>query len=278
MNTINGIGVGLRFDMARAFLDAKPDCVSWVEVHPENYMRRGGRYRSLLSEAREQLPIVTHGLTMCFGALAPTEREYVDDLNTFLKEVGTPWHSDHLCFAGAHGTFLHDLLPIPFTDEAAAICAQRITEARDAVDCEIAFENVSYYAPQSTDPLDEAHFCVEVLKRTDCKMLLDVNNVYVNSRNHGFDPKAFVDLIPADRVVQLHVAGHLIRDDGIRIDTHGEAVCDDVFALLGYTLEKLGPRPVLLERDNNIPPLNVIIAEAERLTEIYEAATSRTAA
>ena len=277
MSHHHGVGVGLRIDMARRFLDEQPSEAAWIEVHPENYIGRGGLYRSLLDEAKERLPVVTHGLTMGFGSLDPYDPEYLGRLKAFLKEVDAPWHSDHLCCPG-YGAFVHDLLPVPFTDEVATIASQRITEARDALDIELAFENLSYYAPQSEDPLDEARFCVEVLERADCKMLLDVNNVFVNSRNFGFDPKAWIDLIPPERVVQLHVAGHLIREDGLRIDTHGEPICDGVFELLEYTFGKLGHRPVLLERDNNIPPLKTIVAELDALGAIYRRATDAEAA
>ena len=270
MTALEGIGLGLRVDMAEQFLSQAPPQVKWVEVHPENYIRRGGLYHSYLRRALERYPVATHGLTMCFGNNEPFEDDYLDDVRSFLREVGTPWHSDHLCFGSAGGAVLHDLLPLPFTEEAAHVAAQRIGEARDRLEVELAFENVSYYAPQSGDGLDEARFCVDVLQRTDCKMLLDVNNVYVNSRNFKFDPRAFVDLIPPDRVVQIHVAGHHTRDDGIRIDTHGEAVCDGVYELLAHALEHIGPVPVLLERDNDIPSLDDLLDEVDRLSQIYD--------
>ena len=278
MSEYNGIGLGLRVDMASDFLDAMPTSVSFIEVHPENYIRRGGLYRSYLDRARERYPVLTHGLTMCFGHTEPCEREYLDDLKAFLHEVKTPWHSDHLCFGAAGGSYAHDLLPIPFTDEALKTVAARMTEARDATDVEIAFENISYYAPQGPDPLDEARFCVAVLEEADVKIMLDVNNVFVNSRNLGFDPKAWIDLIPPERVVQMHVAGHLIRPDGLRIDTHGEPIPDGVYELLEYTLRRMGPKPVLLERDNNVPPLADLLAEVDRLDEIYQRSVGERAA
>lgn len=266
-----GIGVGLRMELARPLLELEPPEVRWLEVHPENYMRRGGRYPSTLKRAMQRWPVVTHGLTMCYGALEPYDAGYLKDLRGFLADVGTPWHSDHLCFSSVDGQFLHDLLPLPLTEEAAKICAQRLMECRDQVDVPLAIENVSYYAP-SGDPTAEADFCVEVLERADAKMLLDVNNVYVNSKNHGFDAKAFVDRIPPERVVQLHVAGHYVRDDDLRIDTHGESVCDEVYDLFEHTIRRMGPKPVLLERDNNIPPLGEILAEVRRLEVIYDRA------
>ncbi|MAQ16875.1 MAG: hypothetical protein CMN30_19040 [Sandaracinus sp.] len=265
-----GIGLGLRVDMAARFLDEAPESVRWVEVHPENYIGRGGLYRSYLDRARERWPVLTHGLSTCLGDTEALDTEYMGQLRGFLGEVGTGWHSEHLCFGSGAGAALHDLLPLPFTDEAARTAADRFGRVRDAIDLEFAFENVSYYAPQGDDGLDEARFCAEVLERTGGKMLLDVNNVYVNSRNFGFDPRAFIDLVPPDRVVQMHVAGHFVRDDGLRIDTHGEPVCDDVYELLGYALRHVGPVPVLLERDNDIPPLEDLLAEVERLTRIYD--------
>jgi len=274
-----GIGLGLRVGMAERFLEEAPDSVGWVEVHPENYIGRGGRYRSYLERAMERWPVVTHGLSACLGNTDPNEAEYLGQLRRFLGDVGTPWHSEHLCFGDAGGAALHDLLPLPFTEEAATTAARRLDEVRSAIDVELAFENVSYYAPQPSEMgdesgLEEARFCVEVLERTDAKILLDVNNVYVNSQNFGFDPKAFIGLIPPERVVQMHVAGHFVRDDGIRIDTHGTAVCDDVYELLEVALRHVGPVPVLLERDNDIPPLEELIAEVERLDAIYQRATA----
>jgi len=268
-----GIGIGFRMDLAAELLERAPDAVQWLELHPENYIRRGGRYRSRLAKARERWPLVTHGLTMSFGCPRPHEREYMDELRDFVREVGTPWHSDHACFGGAHGAFVHDLLPVPFTDEAVSTMVARVREAQDQLDVDVAVENVSYYAAQAEDPLLEIDFLVEVLERANAKLMLDVNNVYVNSKNFGFDPKRWIDKVPTERVVQMHVAGHFVRQDGLRIDTHGEAICDDVYELLDYTLRRVGPVPVLLERDNNIPPLDVVLAEVEQLRAIYDAAT-----
>lgn len=267
-----GIGVGLRMDMAPAFLEARPKSVRFIEVHPENYVGRGGRYPAMLEAAREHYPVITHGLTTCFGSPDPFDRGYLADLRSFLHDLEVPWHSDHLCFGGVGGQFVHDLLPLPFTEEAASVAVTRFCEARDAIDLPLAIENVSYYAPVADNALDEASFVREVLERADAKLLLDVNNIFVNSRNFGFDPYAYLDRIPMERVVQIHVAGHLVRPDGLRIDTHGEPVCREVFALLEHTLRRTGPKPVLLERDNEIPPLEVLLAEVDALTEIYERA------
>ncbi len=270
---IQGIGLGLRYDLARELLERKPQTVAWLEIHPENYVERGGRYQAFLDRAREDWPILTHGLTMCFGATAPFPKEYLASLKDFLSELEAPWHSDHLCVGGTDDRFFHDLLPLPFTDEAARNAAQRLIEARDTLNVPLALENVSYYAPQAHDGLLEADFVREVLERADAKLLLDVNNIYVNSRNFDFDPRDYIDRIPLERVVQIHVAGHHVRDDGLRIDTHGESVPQPVFELLEYALTKLGPIPVLLERDNQIPPLEELLAEIEELWTLYHRAT-----
>ena len=271
--TVTGIGIGLRYDLATELLERRPDAVSWVEIHPENYVDRGGRYQEMLELARRDWPVVTHGLSTCLGAVEPFDSGYLRQLGRFLEELEIPWHSEHLCLGGVDDRFFHDLLPLPFTDEAATVASQRLTEVRDTIGTPLALENVSYYAPQGADGLEEADFVVEVLQRADAKLLLDVNNIYVNSRNFGFDPKAYIDRIPKERVVQIHVAGHHVRDDGLRIDTHGEAVPDDVYQLLAYALRKVGPVPVLLERDNNIPPLDTLLEEVDALWSIYRDAT-----
>lgn len=270
---VQGIGLGLRHDLADELLERKPASIGWLEIHPENYIERGGRYEEILLGARRQWPLVTHGLTNCLGSLSPFDPDYMQSLGEFLVELDVPWHSEHLCLGNVSDRFFHDLLPLPFTDEASEVAAQRLNELRDAIDRPLALENVSYYAPQGADGLAEADFVVEVLERTDAKLLLDVNNVFVNSRNFGFDPRAYIDRIPPDRVVQIHVAGHQVRDDGLRIDTHGEPVPDDVYELLDYALRKVGAVPILLERDNDIPPLDVLLAEIDMLWRIYRNAT-----
>lgn len=267
-----GIGLGLRYDLARELLERQPETVAWLEIHPENYMERGGQYEAFLDRARERWPILTHGLTMCFGATEPFQEQYLESLKSFLAELEAPWHSDHLCVGGANDRFFHDLLPLPFTEEAVRNATQRLVEARDALDLPLAVENVSYYAAQAADGLLEADFVREVLERADAKLLLDVNNIYVNSQNFDFDPRAYIDRLPLDRVVQIHVAGHQLRDDGLRIDTHGEPVPEPVYELLEYALTRLGPVPVLLERDNKIPPLDELLSEIDELWTIYRRA------
>lgn len=266
---VEGIGLGLRHDLADELFERHPSSIAWLEVHPENYLDRGGRYQEMLELARRDWPVVTHGLSTCLGSLEPFDASYLRDLGAFLRDLDVPWHSEHLCLGSLGDRFFHDLLPLPFTGEAAEVACQRLIEMQNAIDRPLALENVSYYAPQGPDGLAEADFVVEVLERTDAKLLLDVNNVYVNSRNFGFDPKAYIEKIPAHRVVQIHVAGHMVREDGLRIDTHGEPVPDEVYALLEHTLMKTGPIPVLLERDSNVPPLEELLAEVDHLWTLY---------
>jgi uncharacterized protein len=267
---VEGIGLGLRHDGAKALLERAPDEVRWLEIHPENYVARGGVFEDNLERARDRWPIVPHGLTLCFGATDPFEPSYTRELRALLDRIDAPWYSDHLCFAGSGGLFLHDLLPLPFQRESIETAAARIRELRDAIERPVAIENVSYYADPAPPAMEEPDFLLEVLEAADAKLLLDVNNVYVNSINHRFDPRPYIDRIPRERVVQIHVAGHFTRPDGIIIDTHGEPMCEGVYDLLAYTLERIGPAPVLLERDQNMPPLDELLGEVRRLAEIYD--------
>lgn len=271
---VNGIGIGFRYAIAEELLAADLPELRWLEIHPENYVDRGGRFRHRLDQAKERYPLATHGLTLGFGATAPADPTYVTALRRFLHDIRTPLHSEHLCFCGSGGAMLHDLLPLPFSAEAVDNASQRIQELRARIELPLALENVSYYAhPGSAPEMDEAEFIQQVVQASDAHLLLDVNNVWVNSQNHGFDPRAFIDRLPLSRVIQIHVAGPTVRPDGLIIDTHGEAVRDECYELLDYTLRKTGPKPVLLERDQNFPPFASLAAEIKRLSEIYQRAT-----
>jgi uncharacterized protein (UPF0276 family) len=273
---VDGIGLGLRHGLSRELFERAPAAVRWLEIHPENYMFRGGRYETTLATARARYPLLTHGLSMAFGSIAPFERGYLRELRVLLRDLEVPWHSDHLCFVGVDGVFSHDLLPLPFHAESVQVVVDRVREAQDALGLPIALEHISYYAEAPGGTMRELDHLCEILERADAKLLLDVNNVFVNSRNHGFDPEAFIAALPLERVVQLHVAGHFVRPDGLRIDTHAEPICDEVFALLEFCLEKLArPLPVLLERDDNFPDFSELISELERLDAIYERAVRR---
>lgn len=277
MTRVEGIGIGLRYAMAEQTLTRDVPGLRWLEIHPENYVARGGRFRHVLERAAEKFPFATHGLTLGFGAAEPAEASYMRALRDFLRGLSIPWHSEHLCFSGSGGVMVHDLLPLPFTREAVLNAATRISEARDQLEMPIAIENISYYATlgrADEQEMGELDFLLEVLERADCKLLLDVNNVFVNSQNHGFDPRAYIERIPLERVAQIHVAGHHVRPDKLIIDTHGEAVRDEVFELLEYTLARTGPTPVLLERDQGFPEFDEIIAEVARLDAIYQRAVA----
>lgn len=267
---VEGIGLGLRHALSRELFELERSPIRWLEIHPENYLGRGGRYETMLATARARYPLLTHGLTMAFGSIAPFESPYLRDLRALLEDLEAPWHSDHLCFAGVDGVFAHDLLPLPWSRECVDVVVDRIHQAQDALGLPIAVEHISYYAQAPGGSMSELEHLLEILERADAKLLLDVNNVFVNSQNHGFDPRAFIDGLPLDRVVQLHVAGHFMRADGLRIDTHAEPVCEEVFELFEYTMRRVArPLPVLLERDDNYPPLAELLSEVERLDEIY---------
>ena len=235
-------------------------------------MRRGGRFPKTLAACAEQLPIVTHGLTLSLGGTSAFRPEYLSALATFAREVGSPWHSDHLCFGSVDGTELHELLPLPLNREFAEHVATRVMRAQDALGLPMAVENISYYAHPGAVEMNEAEFVTEVVARSGCSLLLDVNNVYVNSRNHGFDPREMISRMPLDRVVQIHVAGHDESDPELLVDTHAEPIRDEVYALLEFTLEKTGPRPVLLERDDHFPSWDELTTELRNLDRIVRAA------
>lgn len=273
---IEGIGLGLRSPLAKQLFTACEQGelpLSWLEIHPENYLERGGHYETLLATARARFPLLTHGLSMGFGSVEPFDRGHLSSLRGLLSELRVPWHSDHLCFASVDGLYAHDLLPLPFHDESIEVCVDRIKQAQDALGVQIAVEHISYYATPAGSQMAEAEHLCEVLDRADARLLLDVNNVFVNAMNHGFDARQFIGQLPLDRVVQLHVAGHYVRDDGLRIDTHAEPVCEEVFSLFEHTMQRLGrPVPVLLERDDNFPDFAELAGELRRLDTIYRSA------
>jgi uncharacterized protein (UPF0276 family) len=291
-HAIAGVGLGFRAPLADALFardaSASP-AVRWLEVHPENYMRRGGSHRSLLATARARWPIVTHGLSMSLGGVDPLDRAYLERLSGFLGEIGAPWHSDHLCFSSAHGAATHDLLPLPMNHDVVEHLVGRIDAVQRALPVPFAVENVSTYVIPPGTTMDEAAFVDAVVRRSGCLLMLDVNNVYVNAKNHGprgrapLDvAKSIIDRMPLDRVVQIHVAGHYweASDDpllapGYVIDTHAEPMVDDVFALLAHTLDATGRVPVLLERDDEFPALEVLLAEVARLDAIWQRAPER---
>jgi uncharacterized protein len=273
--TITGVGLGLRWqflDDVLASLDegaALP--VPFFELSPENYMRRGGYFPAAIERVGARYPFLTHGLTMSVGGLDPFDAGYMRKLVGFLARLDPPFHSDHLSFSGVDGRIVHDLLPLPLTTAAAVHAAARIREAQERIGRPMAVENITYYLAPGRPSLDEADFVVEVLERAGCGLLLDVNNVYVNARNHGFDPVAYIEKIPPARVVAMHVAGHEWRDEHeLFLDTHGADVIDPVLSLLTRAVARTGPVPVVLERDNNVPPLDALLAELRSVDAAYQ--------
>jgi uncharacterized protein (UPF0276 family) len=277
MGGVRGVGLGLRWELIDELLRRLP-AIDFLEISPENYMGRGGYYPAALDYARAHYPIVTHGLTMSIGGTDPLDAEYLTELRAFIASIGSPWHSDHLCVGAAAGKIFHDLLPIAFKERAVARVADRIKRAEDALGVPLAIENVSFYLHPGAREMGEAEFIARVCDAADCGLMLDVNNAYVNSQNFGFDVDAWMRTVPLDRVVQMHVAGHEHFEEGgapIILDTHGAPVIDPVLALLERVLAKTGPVPVLLERDTNIPELDVLLEEIARIKAIWARATRR---
>lgn len=273
---ITGAGLGLRF----AFLDeviAAIDRgeilpgVAFFEISPENHMRRGGYIPAAIEHIGERYRYLTHGLTLSLGGDDPFDDAYMGELRRFLDRVKAPYHSDHLCFNGTGGRILHDLLPIPFTGASLAHVSARIREAADRLERPVVIENITHYLLAGEAALDEADFLGELLDRSGAGLLLDVNNVYVNGQNHGFDPLSFLRRLPLDRVVQIHIAGHdHSEEDEVIIDTHGAPVIAPVFDLLSWVVARTGPLPVLLERDHRIPPLAELLDELARVDAAYQ--------
>ncbi|HEY3593886.1 MAG TPA: DUF692 domain-containing protein [Polyangiaceae bacterium] len=271
---VSGVGLGLRWPLVDDLLQRPPPELAFLEVAPENYMRRGGRYPAALAACRERWPVITHGLTMSLGGVDPLSAEYLGTLRSFAREVETPWHSDHLCFGIVDGAALHELLPLPFTEKAAVHVAERVRRAQDALGLPLAVENISYYAEPGRAEMDEADFARLVVAKSGCSLLLDVNNVYVNSKNHGFDARTMIEKMPLGNVVQIHVAGHDDSDPDLLVDTHAEAVKAEVYELLAFALARTGPVPIVLERDDQFPSWDELVGEIRALHAIHQAARS----
>jgi uncharacterized protein (UPF0276 family) len=268
--SIAGAGLGLRRELLPQLLDAVPGPVGFFEVAPENWMEMGGKYGKQFRALTERHAFVTHGLSLSLGSPAPLDTAFVKRVKKFLDTHGIKYYSEHLSYCSDDG-HLYDLMPIPFTEDAVKHVASRIRRVQDILEREIAVENVSYYAAPGAR-MGELEFLNAVLESADCGLLLDVNNIYVNSINHRYDADAFLAGVPAQRVRYLHVAGHYVEAEDLRVDTHGADVSDPVWDLLGRTYARLGPVPTLLERDFNIPPLPVLVRELERVRALQDRA------
>jgi uncharacterized protein (UPF0276 family) len=269
---LSGAGLGLRRALLPQFLEAQPPQVSFVEVAPENWIGVGGKYRKLFREATERVPLICHGLSLSIGGPGPLDTEFLQRLKVFLNEHNCSLYSEHLSYASDTG-YLYDLMPIPFTDAAVRYVSDRIKQIEDILELRMTIENVSYYAAPSQE-MEEIDFLNAVLEEADCDLLLDINNIFVNSINHGYDAEKFLNNVPAERVRYFHMAGHYIEAEDLRIDTHGADVCDEVWSLLEQAYKRFGPVPTLLERDFNVPPLDELLSEIDQIIELQNAAFS----
>jgi uncharacterized protein (UPF0276 family) len=255
-----GIGLGLRVPHYRHILEKKP-VVGWFEIISENFMVDSGRPLEVLDKILEQYRVVQHGVAIYFGSAEPLNRDHLRRLKRLVKRTNTPWLSDHLCWGSVDGRYTHDLLPMPYTFEAAEITARKIREARDFLEVPICVENVSSYAEFHVSEMTEWEFLSEVVERADCGILLDVNNIYVSSQNHGFNPRDYIDGIPHHRVGQIHIAGHS-KFERYTLDTHDHPVLDPVWKLYERALGLVGHTATLLEWDDSIPSFDEVHHEA----------------
>ena len=262
-----GVGVGIRPPHYAELRERGALGVDWLEAISENFMVAGGRPRRILSELRARWPVALHGVSLNIGSVDPLDAAYLDELGALCERSEPAWISDHLCWTGVGGSNLHDLLPLPHDEAAVRHVAERVLRVQDRLRRRIALENVSSYVRFAADAMSEWEFLTAVAEAADCGILLDVNNVYVNACNHGFDARAFLDAIPPARVFQIHLAGHSV-EGALRIDTHDAQVCDEVWDLYAHALARLGPVSTLIEWDERIPPLAVLEAEAARAREL----------
>jgi len=259
---IKGFGLGLRHEHFDEVIQTKPKAIDWFEILTENYMSPGGHAISCLEQIREHYPIVFHGVSLSIGSHDPLNQDYLTALKQTIDRFQPEWVSDHLCWTGVHGKNLHDLMPMPYTKASLAHVASRVSAVQDFLGQPILLENPSSYLSFSDDCISEWEFLVKVSEITGCYLLLDVNNVYVSSFNHGYSAQDFIDALPKDKVKQIHLAGHLNKGDVI-VDTHDHPIIDEVFDLYAYAIGKLGFVPTMIERDDNIPPLAELLEELE---------------
>lgn len=259
----DGFGLGLRKEHYADFLDERQP-VDFVEVISENFMACGGRPLRTLEAVRERHPVILHGVSMSLGSEHGPSREYLSELKNLARRIEPLWLSDHLCWTGIAGHNSHDLLPLPYTDEALARFARNLDMAQQVLARPLLIENPSSYVGFADSTLTEWEFLAQLTRLTGCYLLLDVNNIHVSAINHRFDPLTFIAGIPRDRVRQIHLAGHSQGPGGMLIDTHDAPVPDPVWALYGAAIERFGPCATMIERDDSIPPLAELLAELAR--------------
>ncbi|MCB1908025.1 MAG: DUF692 domain-containing protein [Rhodocyclaceae bacterium] len=262
-------GIGLRTCHFREILGRRPK-IGWVEVHSENFFGAGGQPRHWLERICEHYPVSLHGVGLSLGSAGPLDRDHLDRLTRLVRHIEPGLVSEHLSWSMAGQRHLNELLPLPYTDEALAVVCAHVDQVQDVLGRQILVENISRYLGYRQSTMTEPEFLAELVARSGCGLLLDVNNVYVSAHNLGFDARDYLEAIPAAAVAEIHLAGHA-RIGGMLVDTHGTRVADPVWELYAATIERLGARPTLIEWDNDIPPLAVLLGEAERAAGILEA-------
>lgn len=274
--SLSGAGLGLRRDLLDELAPYSPEDINFLEVAPENWLNVGGYYGKRFREYTERFPFVCHGLSLSIGSPAPLDEPFVRDVKQFLDQHDVLMYSEHLSYCSDDG-HLYDLMPIPFTEEAVHYVAKRIKRVQAILERPLIIENVSFYADiaasNSPNAMSEIEFLNAVLQEADCQLLLDVNNVYVNSINHGYDPFKFLDQIPGNRIAYGHIAGHFDEAEDLKVDTHGDTVKPEVWDLLRYSYQKFGVFPTLLERDFNFPETPELIKEVAQIREIQRLST-----
>ncbi|RZQ53545.1 hypothetical protein C1E23_08680 [Pseudoalteromonas phenolica] len=266
VNDIGIVGLGLRREMLDDFIESPPGQVDFLEVAPENWIKMGGKFGKQFKQLTEKHTFICHGLSLSLGSPEPIDVEFVKSLKSFFKTHNIKLYSEHLSYCSGTG-HMYDLMPIPFTEDAIKHVAGRIKQVQDILEQRIAVENVSYYAAPGQE-MSEQEFTLEVLKQADCDLLLDVNNIYVNSVNHGYDAIEFLQAMPSERVLYGHVAGHYEESTSLLVDTHGADVCDPVWNLLDKAYNYHGLFPTLLERDFNIPSMSEVLSEVDIIKRI----------
>jgi uncharacterized protein len=261
-----GFGLGLRSDHYQTILEEKPP-IDWFEIITDNYLIPGGRPLYFLDQFREHYPLVMHGVSLSLGSSDPLDLPYLQSVKDLADRISPVWISDHLCWTGIDQINLHDLLPLPYTEETIHHVVSRITQVQEFLGQQILIENVSSYLTYKQNEMTEWEFLTEIVKRADCYILLDVNNVYVSAVNHAFNPLHYLDGIPGNRVRQIHLAGHSTQGDYL-IDTHDAPVIEPVWDLYGEALSRFGAISTMIERDANIPPLNELLQELNHARRI----------
>lgn len=261
-----GFGLGLRSEHYQEIIEKKPK-IDWFEIITENYLIPGGKPLYFLDKIRQNYPMVMHGVSLSLGSVDELNLNYLADVKKLAERVEPQWISDHLCWTGVHGKNMHDLLPLPYTEEAVQHCVNRIKQTQDFLGRRILIENVSSYLTYKTSEMTEWEFLKEIVERADCYILLDINNIYVSAFNHGFNPQEYLQAVPKERVCQFHLAGH--SDCGnYLIDTHDHPIIDPVWKLYEEALKRFGQISTMIERDDHIPPLEELLNELDRVREI----------